>query len=449
LATAKQNNKGQSPVYFEQQINRALTPIFSASIIVAYSGGLDSTVLLHLVRQYPNVTAIHVNHNLSANAKNWQVHCQVTCQQWHIPFIAKSVHLTANDKGLEAEARKLRYGAIAESITPNSVVLTGQHQQDQLETFIIQLKRGAGPKGLSCMPHSTGFGESSTLLRPLLAFTRDELEQYALAHQLSWIEDESNKDTRFDRNFVRHQVLPIVQQRWPGFGKAAIRSIELISEQQQLVEEIAEQDLQLILLSANRLSCEGLRVLSNIRQRNVLRYWIATQGIVMPSAVILDNMLEQLLNAKQDATPIVKWSGYQLRRFKGAIYLFDDEIEKAGQASELTVSQPLTLNDNIGILSLGEDNTNDAMPIRPPSVDEKISVRFNVSGLLCKPQGSAHTRKLKDLFKTYHIPPWQRSRTPLLYYNDTLVAVVGLFVCEDGAVLSSHEHSLFIHLSSS
>lgn len=411
----------------------------ASQIIVAFSGGLDSTVLLHAISQLYHtsdtpIIAIHINHNLSANAADWQTHCQQICHSLDIDFIAQSVLITANDKGLEAEARALRYAAIAQHIKPHAIVVTGQHQQDQLETFMLQLKRGAGPKGLSAMPHTAAFAHQSLLLRPLLNCSRDTLEQYAKTHDLSWIEDESNLDTRFDRNFLRHQVMPTLHQRWPGFDKAACRSIALIAEQQQLVDEIAAEDLNQVLSSTNVLVISALLSLSNVRQRHLLRYWIAQQGVEMPSQALLNAMLLEVIAAKQDANPKVKWAGHQLRRFHDSLYLLGNEIEHAGEDCLLVVNQTVTFDYGIGSLQLTDKidvPVTNQLSLRPPREDEVVSVRFNVTGVSCKPQGSPHTRKLKQLFKQYQLPPWQRSRIPMIYYGDELVCVAGLFVCED------------------
>lgn len=285
-------------------------------LVVAYSGGLDSTVLLHLInRLYHDshtLQAVHVNHNLSANALEWQQHCQQQCQQWQIDFIAKSVHLIDFDKGLEAEARKLRYQVIEDTLPEqhDCLVLTGQHQQDQLETFLLQLKRGAGPKGLSCMAQASDFNANTVLVRPLLNVSRQQLEQYAEQHQLSWIEDESNQDTRFERNFIRHQVVPVLSTKWPSFAKTASRSIALISEQQQLVDELAQHDLASLQIDGapqNQVAISPLLVLTLPRQRNVLRYWLASLNIIMPSQKVLDNIINEVILARIDANAVVKW----------------------------------------------------------------------------------------------------------------------------------------------
>ncbi len=412
----------------------------ASQIAVAYSGGLDSTVLLHtIVQLYEDtpIIAIHVNHNLSPNAAAWQAHCVASCKALGVELHVQSVHLTANGKGLEAEARELRYAAIADCIASNALVLTGQHQQDQIETFLLQLKRGAGPKGLSAMPQSLAFAKDSLLLRPLLNCSQADLQRYADIHQLSWIEDESNLDTHFERNFLRQKVLPQITQRWPGFDKAASRSISLIAEQQQLVDELAAQDLAGVKVGvegeveSNSLNIVRIGRLSTIRQRNLLRYWLAKQNVSLPSREVLNTLINEVILAKADANPKVQWAGVQLRRFRDEIFLLANAIEHSGEAVELQLDQTVVFEHGIGSLTLSTLNIGGGGQLRLPHADEKITVRFDVTGVSCKPQGSAHTRKLRHLFKQYKVPPWQRSRTPLIYYGEQLVAVAGLFVCEE------------------
>lgn len=414
-------------------IRNTLQPYLDESrkLYVAFSGGLDSTVLLHLARQLSDdITAIHVNHNLSPNADAWQQHCQSLCEQWNVNFIAQSVHITEKGDGLEAEARKLRYAAIAEAIDKNAMVLTGQHQDDQLETFLLQLKRGAGPKGLSSMPTVAEFDKEALLIRPLLELSREQLEQYAKTHKLEWIEDESNEDTRFDRNFIRHQLTPELNDRWSGFTKAACRSISHIAEQQQLVQEFAEEDLKPLLRAPNQLRIIGLIALSKTRQRSVIRHWIDSLNITMPSQAILERMFKEVIGAKADANPKVQWAGHQLRRFRERIFIIADEHERPGIDFELTLNQPVKLNDDIGTICLTDNPDIEGLTIPAPAAGQKVYVRFGVQGLSIKPQDSKHTRKLKDLFKENGIPPWERSRTPLLFYGDELVAVGSLCAIE-------------------
>lgn len=406
-------------------------------VYVAFSGGLDSSVLLHLASKLnAPVSAIHVNHNLSSNAVDWQQHCQQVCEDLQVEFIAKSVKLKNDGSGLEAEARKLRYAAIKDVIKPNAVVLTGQHQDDQLETFLLQLKRGAGPKGLSSMPESAAFGEDSILLRPLLHFSRAELEHYANKNKLRWIEDESNSDTRFDRNFIRHQVTPILTERWQSFSKAATRSIGLIAEQQQLVEELAQADLIPLLVAQDQISISSLVLLSDARQRNVVRFWIDTLDILPPSKVILQRLFDEVIAAKPDANPKVQWAGHQIRRYRDCLYLLHDNIDKPGIACTLELNKAVILNDSIGTAELSNSHQDGGLKVPAPNFNEKVTVRFDVKGLKCKPQGDNHTRSLSDIYKQHNIPPWQRKRIPLLFYGEQLIAIGNICVSSGDRALA-------------
>lgn len=211
-------------------LNRQL--LTSRQILVAFSGGLDSTVLLHQLVQWrtenPGVAlrAIHVHHGLSANADAWVTHCENVCQQWQVPLVVERVQLAQEGLGIEAQARQARYQAFARTLLPGEVLVTAQHLDDQCETFLLALKRGSGPAGLSAMAEVSEFA-GTRLIRPLLARTRGELVQWARQYDLRWIEDESNQDDSYDRNFLRLRVVPLLQQRWPHFAEATARSAAL------------------------------------------------------------------------------------------------------------------------------------------------------------------------------------------------------------------------------
>lgn len=217
-------------------------------LLVAFSGGLDSTVLLHqlvlLREQDPSLTlrAVHVHHGLSAHADDWVAHCRQICQQWQVPLVVHHVTLARGGLGVEAHARAARYQAFQDTLNAGEVLVTAQHQDDQCETLLLALKRGSGPTGLSAMAPSSAFA-GSRLLRPLLNETRESLRQWALAHQLSWIEDESNQDDTYDRNFLRLRVIPVLRERWPHFSEAVARSASLCAEQEQLLDEMLAAEL--------------------------------------------------------------------------------------------------------------------------------------------------------------------------------------------------------------
>lgn len=227
-------------------LNRQL--LISRQILVAFSGGLDSTVLLHQLVQWrtenPGVTlrAIHVHHGLSDNADAWVRHCENICQQWQVPLVVERVQLAQEGLGIEAQARQVRYQAFARTLLPGEVLVTAQHLDDQCETFLLALKRGSGPAGLSAMAEVSEFA-GTRLIRPLLARTRGELVQWARQYDLRWIEDESNQDDSYDRNFLRLRVVPLLQQRWPHFAEATARSAALCAEQESLLDELLADDI--------------------------------------------------------------------------------------------------------------------------------------------------------------------------------------------------------------
>lgn len=252
-------------------LNRQL--LTSRQILVAFSGGLDSTVLLHQLVQWrtenPGVTlrAIHVHHGLSANADARVTHCENVCQQWQVPLVVERVQLAQEGLGIEARARQARYQAFARTLLPGEVLVTAQHLDDQCETFLLALKRGSGPAGLSAMAEVSSLPEHGLSARCLPA--RGELAQWALAHGLRWIEDESNQDDSYDRNFLRLRVVPLLQQRWPHFAEATARSAALCAEQESLLDELLADDLAHCQTSQGTLQIAPMLAMSDAAARRL------------------------------------------------------------------------------------------------------------------------------------------------------------------------------------
>ena len=461
-----------NPTFFKQSFFKTLSQLIANNqksdvyphLFVAFSGGLDSNVLLHLTALYARqrelkITAVHINHGLSENAGAWQQHCQRVCEKLGLEFVSKSVVVEQGGQGyqgLEGQARKARYDALAQVITdcaksPYRLLLTGQHQQDQVETYLLRLKRGSGAKGLAAMASSTAFYANAFndtyLLRPLLDVSRSALEDYAKEQDLSWIDDESNTDTRFDRNFLRHEVIPVLNGRWPQFDEMVCRSAKHLSEQQQLIDEISEQDLLSVIDENGSLCVDGLLNLSVLRRNNVLRFWFEAHHVSMPSMVLMQRISDEVLAARVDAQPKVSWQQTVLRRFKGRIYLTSQQLDCEGMEYIYAENQSFA-NSNIELMdahgeSLGQlsvnavDVASEAL-LRMPKVDEQVSIRFAKKGqfnqISCRRAGHKITQKLGDLFKAYQVVPWQRNRTPLIYYNQQLVAAAGLFICDSAAI---------------
>ncbi|TAK77397.1 MAG: tRNA lysidine(34) synthetase TilS [Gammaproteobacteria bacterium] len=335
---------------------------FEKTYWVAYSGGLDSHVLLaicHELRQTEplQLRAIHINHGIHPHAHQWAAHCAKVCVEMGIDYHERAIQLELPPgTSLEEAARKQRYAILAEDLNEGDILLTAHHQDDQAETVLLQLFRGAGPKGLAAMPRMKPFGRGFHG-RPLLDFPRATLEQYAATHSFQWIEDDSNRDTSLTRNFIRHELLSLLKTRWPTVTQSISRSAAYCAEAQGLLEEWAKEEWQTVQGSRdNTLSVSKLLALDVARQRLFLRLWIQQLGHPLPDAKKLDTIQYNVLTAKPDRQPCVRWQQTEIRRYRDDLYL---------------------------------------MKALPPAA--AISTR----------RGS-HT--LKRLFQEWGIPPWERNR---------------------------------------
>ncbi len=401
-------------------------------LLVAYSGGLDSTVLLHqLVRlreTHPELRlrAIHVHHGISPNADRWAAHCQALCHRWQVPFELAYVELAQDGLGLEAQARKARYQAFAAALLPGEALVTAQHLDDQCETLLLALKRGSGPAGLAAMPAELPFA-GSVLLRPLLNTPRAQLEAWASRHQLVWIDDESNQDDRFDRNFLRLRILPALEARWPHFTEAAARSAQLCGEQEQLLDELLAPELA-ALMDGKTLAIAPLETMSALKRAALLRRWLAALNAPMPSRATLQRIWDEVAQSREDAAPRLKCGDYEARRYQGRLWWV-----RARQGQRQTVlawpdpHEALSLPESLGCLRFGESGDT----VRPPRPGETVSVRFSAPGMLYI-VGRDRGRTLKKLWQELQVPPWQREITPILFYDEQPICAPGLFITREG-----------------
>lgn len=402
-------------------------------VLVAYSGGLDSSVLLHMLYQLMQqrsdivVRAAYVHHGLSIHAERWAQHCMHICQQWHIPCAVLPVTVDARERGIEAAAREARYQALRQHLLPEEVLLTAQHLDDQSETFLLALKRGSGPAGLSAMG-ATGQLGANRLLRPLLGVSRAQLEDYARHYRLTWVEDESNGDARYDRNFLRLQVLPQLKQRWPSFPEAVARSARLCAEQEQLLDELLAASLESACDVEGALAIDALLLLSEPHRFALLRRWLKVHDVAMPSREQLLHLWQDVALSRQDAEPLLQLGTIQIRRFRQRLYCIAACVNVVGLVLPWQPEQgALTLPHRLGSLSLGEQG----MRIRRPHPDEQVSVRFGLKGKQ-HIVGRSGGRSAKKLWQEYAIPPWKREHVPILYYNEHPIAAIGVFVMREG-----------------
>jgi tRNA(Ile)-lysidine synthase len=305
---------------------RCLAQAGSARYCVAFSGGLDSTALLYLMARWraqhsgAALRALHVNHHLLAQAGQWAEHCRRVAAQLHTPLEVLDVQVALGPGvSTEAAARDARYAILKEHLAADEVLLTAHHQDDQLETVLLQLLRGAGVAGLSAMPERTAFGRGHHI-RPLLGCSRADLEAVVGAAGLDWVQDSSNTQLQFDRNYMRQRVLPLLRERWPRAAATVARTAGHMAEAQSLLEELARIDLAAA-GEGEALKVDALKALSPPRARNLLRYWIRAAGLRPPSTVKLDEIFRQMLHSRVDALPRVEWEGAAIMRHRGRLRL--------------------------------------------------------------------------------------------------------------------------------
>jgi len=402
--------------------------------LVAYSGGIDSTVLLHAladcrekIRQ--QVIAVHIDHALHADSTGWDSHCQQFADNLGIQYESRKVAVTEDaGAGLEAAARQARYAAFHQLVQPADCLLSAHHEDDQAETLLLNLMRGSGFAGVAGIGAVQDFSQGR-LLRPLLGIPAAAIEAYAARHKLSWIDDPSNSDTRFDRNFLRKEILPKLASRWPAVAARLRQSADLAGEGSELLNDLADLDLENI-GCPERLTLAGMQELSPPRQRNVLRRAIRRNGLPPAPATRLYQAVYELIPARQDAQPVVTWNGAELRRYRQHLYVLrtlpavDNTLDRI-----LSVTgDSLDLGPGMGALDLDEVETGG---IDPQIAEQGLLLRYRQGGEEIRLAGHDCTHKLKKLLQQEGVLPWMRARLPLLYANDRLIAVADLWVAAD------------------
>lgn len=417
--------------------------------LLAYSGGCDSHVLLHLLSEFKrlklisNVKAVHVNHQLHDDSNRWAAHCVQQCENYSIPCDVINVNVDKNSGlGLEATARTARYEALKMLVNKGQYLLTAQHSDDQVETFLLQSLRGGGVKGLSSMPIIKPFSKGF-LYRPLLHVSQLNVSEYAATNKLNWVDDPSNEDTEFDRNFLRKNIIPVLKQRWPSLNKTFHRITQHQAEAANLIDELAVIDLALVQADEKLISIEKLNTLSINRQKNVLRFWIENQNkLTMPDSTHLMRILNEVVVAAEDSQPSVAWSDTVIRRFQGKLYA--EKYTNLPLLKTVKHWNPEQVYD----LYATENNISHAEQLKTSEtigkglsvtklLNKNVSIRFRDGGEVCCPQGRGpHQHKLKKLLQEWEVPPWQRDSIPLVYVDDILAQVVGYCLCEPFAACS-------------
>jgi len=422
------------PYFSSQNLNEILKRNSIADHYwLAYSGGLDSSVLLHALTQLRSehglsFSVVHVHHGLNRQADDWALFCQQQCEQNKVTYRLYNVDASpVPGESPEATARQLRYESLGSVMNDGDVMLTAHHKDDQAETLLLQLMRGSGVPGLSAMPFEADFA-AGKLLRPLLEFSRGELENYAQAHQLSWVDDDSNQDKHFDRNYMRHEILSALMSRWPGVVNNLHRTASHMADAAQLLDQLAEQDLiQCRQLENDSLIISELNNLDMSRQRNLLRYWIKSKSLNIPSQMQLEHVFNDVLSSRSDTLACVSWKGVEVRKYRGQLFALSTlSNHDARRSVSWDLQSPLTIA-GVGTLKTTEK---EGKGINALFQGQNLDIRFRQGGENVRPVNRGHRHDLKKLFQEAGIPPWQRDRTPILYQGDNVLAIAGLCICE-------------------
>lgn len=417
-----------------QSIQTSLNRLKPAShLYIAYSGGVDSHVLLHLCASIKalkdKITAVYVHHGLQIGADAWAGHCETVSEALGVDFLLLQVNATASrGESPEDAARNARYNALKSLLGVDDVLLVAQHREDQLETVLMQLFRGSGLRGLSGMPESMPFGRG-VLIRPLLNAAKTAVNEYAKIHQLSWIEDPTNQQCDFDRNYLRNEILPGLRQRWPGIDKTVARSAQHCADAQQLIGEWTgdlfdpaydpdDQTLDMARLAA-----------LTPNQRNwVLRQWFAVLCLKPPRKAVLQAIVEQVLKARDDANPEIQNQGHFIRRYRQKLFCLAAERLQKEPADKVWRAQDSYLQMANGYtLSRVESASGISQRLWQSA---KVTVSNRQGGEKIKLRGRGGHYDLKKLYQQAGIPPWERETRPMVYLNGRLAAVAGLWIDE-------------------
>jgi tRNA(Ile)-lysidine synthase len=405
-------------------------PAATARLCVAFSGGADSTALLGLLAALPAVKgrlrALHIDHGLHPRSPSWARACAASARALKVPYGSRRLRLTrGRGQSVEALARSGRYAALAQALKPAEVLLTAHHLEDQLETVLLQLLRGAGLPGLAAMPAVATLGRGY-LVRPLLGVDRAQLRAWVEARGLACLEDPSNRDDALDRNYLRHQVLPTILRRWPGAARTLTRSARHIAEAQGLLDELAAADVARAADGA-ALTVTSLRALPLPRRRNALRWWISQAGFTLPDARRLQELAVTLLAARAGANPLVSWGQAQVQRHAGRLTLGAARTATAPYDITWAVRRKssLTLPGGAGQLELVASRQG---LIDGAALPAQLRVRTRRGGERLRPRAGGPSRTLKSLLQNEAIGLRERQQLPLLFAGAELVAAADLWV---------------------
>lgn len=399
------------------------TPL--SHIYVGYSGGVDSHVLLHLCASIKSlggkITAVYVHHGLQAEAEFWAEHCKKIAEGLGVNFIELRVNAAAiSGESPEEAARNARYAALKPLVSVDKVLLIGQHRDDQLETVLLQLFRGAGLRGLSGIPETTFFGQG-LMLRPLLNESKLDINDYAQTHQLHWIEDPSNQQNDYDRNFLRNTVVPLLKQRWVACDKTVSRSAKHCAEAQIVVSAVADELFYPVFSKTNKTLCiSQLQAHKSPRQQLIIRHWFQSLGLRMPAQAFVERIQSDVIAAREDGDPMLLGQGCFIRRYRDKLYCLRQSEQETPEDMHWSAEQDFIKFATHRKLSYAPSSEG---ILYEQWQEAKVTVKFRSGGEKIQLPNRKEHHTLKKLFQEAGIPPWERQLTPLIYLNNKLAAV--------------------------
>ena len=386
------------------------------NIYIGFSGGVDSTVLLHLLSKIipkQKLTAVYINHNMQKEAENWSLHCEGTCKKLGIKFISKTIKVLNNNQGLESSMRDARYKALQDIIEPDDILALAHHQDDQIETILLRLFRGSGPKGLIGMKEISSIMKIN-VFRPLLNTSKPSIISYAKLHNLEWVEDPSNTQTNYDRNFIRNTILPSLKNRWPAVTGNIARTSEHCSETEKYIDNELKPILNKIVVS-NEVKITPLKEQNIFTQKYILRSWITSNLGYPPNSKQLEYIQNNIINAKIDKRPTLAINNKIITRYNNKLYT----IEKTSNEYPKGYKLLWPANTNKIKINLYQ------ITLEKSPTDLDLNIRFREEGERFTPNTRQGSHPLKKLMQEWKVPPWMRNKIPLIYHGEKLIAVAG------------------------
>ncbi len=416
----------------EAIFSKEIGSLVSRKFLLAFSGGVDSVVLLDLLvnvlKESDALRIIHINHNLNEHSNDWAQFSSEICEKYDLPLICESVEPKRHGKGLEADARELRYQSFRDVIQDDEYLLTGHHQDDQMETLLYRIFRGTGIDGLMAIRREIKFGKGF-LYRPMLNISREKIEEYAQLKNLKWIYDSSNDDSSYDRNFLRKDIIPLIKKRWPSVENKVSRLSVIAEQNQLLLNELAIEDVGQ-LKNYNHLGIETLSEKSYPRIINIFRFMIKKNNMSVPSMQVLNEGIKTLMHSKSKS-PSMTWNDNTIRRYKHRLYFLNSALNSPNDLSnEMSwdIKKTINLGKNLGSIQARFLNGEGISLNRCPS---NLAIKYRKGGEEIKPSGHKITKSLKNLFQENNVLPWVRDKIPLIYVDQELISVGDLWFNQD------------------